>query len=321
LLGTEYQGVLLSEDGGKTWRLSNNGFIHKQIPWILFDKSEKGDLLAGLHSGGGGWYSRKTGDNNWTIEQIEPGMRAFSFLILPDGGGRLVGTPQGIYHQKTSHASWKKLTGAIARRAVYSLAIDPGHKTVYAGTDQGIYRAPIDTMDFRIPPGNRYAPATWRIVAPNETPGTIFAGTSLGILRSQDRGVTWKVTSAYGLPERVMINFIVVSPADKERFFAGTSVGLFESSNGGVYWKPAGGGNMRTGIADMLFLDGHGKRVLAADQVAGGLFLSEDGGVTWEKIFDPEFASPVYCLTQDPGNPSIIYIGTRYEGVYRLTIE
>ncbi|MDR0310861.1 MAG: hypothetical protein LBJ21_04680 [Acidobacteriota bacterium] len=321
LLGTEYHGVQRSEDGGKTWQPSNDGFTHKQIPWIQFDQDEKGRFIAGLHSGGGGWYGRKTAGGDWTLEQIEPGMRVLSFLFLPNGSGRLAGTPQGIYHKKNASAPWKKLTGAIARRTVYSLATDQGGKIVYAGTDQGIYRAPIDTLEFRIPPGNRLVPMAWRIIAPEGTPETVLAATNLGILRSQDRGVTWKVTSAHGLPERVMINAMVVSPADKDRFFLGTSAGLFESESGGVYWKQSGGRDMKTGIADILFLGGDENRILAANQTTGGLFLSEDGGAEWKKIFNPEFASPVFCLTQDPDNPSIVYIGTRYEGVYRLTLE
>jgi len=321
LLGTEYQGVLRSEDGGKTWLPSNDGFIHKQISWIQFDRDEKESFLAGLQSGEGGWHSRKTGGGEWKHEQIEPGMRVLSFLIMPDGAGRLAGTPQGIYHKKNAASQWKKLTGAIARRTVYSMAVDKGQKVIYAGTDQGIYRAPIDTLDFRMPPGNRLSPAAWRIIAPAGTPETVFAATNMGILRSQDRGATWKVTSAYGLPERVMINSLVVSPTDKDRFLAGTSSGLFESTNGGIEWKQAGDRNMKIGIADVLFLDGDGKRILAADQTAGGLFLSEDGGTAWKKIFDAGFPSPIYCLAQDPDKPSIIYIGTRYEGVYRLALE
>ena len=320
LIGTEYQGVLRSEDGGKTWLPSNDGFIHKQISWIQFDRDEKERFLAGLQSGEGGWHSRKTGGGNWTHEQIEPGMRVLSFLIMPNGGGRMAGTPQGICYRKNAASQWKKLTGAIARRTVYSMAVDQGQKVIYAGTDQGIYRAPIDTLDFRMPPGNRLSPIAWRIIAPAEIPGTVFAATNMGILRSKDTGITWQVTSAYGLPERVMINSLVVSPTEKDHFFAGTSIGLFKSTSNGV-WEQTGDRNMKTGIADVLFLDGAGKRILAADQTAGGLFLSEDGGAAWKKIFDPGFSSPILCLVQDPDNPSLIYVGTRYEGVYRLIIE
>ena len=320
LLGTEFQGVLRSEDGGKTWQSSNKGFIHKQISWLQFGKSDNGRLLAGLHSGEGGWYEW-SGNDNWAREQIEPGMRVFSFLILPGDTGWLAGTPGGIYHRKNANSPWKKLAGAIARRTVYSLEIDRGKQIIYAGTDQGIYRANIDTLDFRVPPGNRLSPTAWRILTPVDTPDAIFAATNMGILRSQDRGATWKIISVQGLPERVTINSLVVSPVNKEHFFAGASSGLFESTNSGVTWEMADGGSVKTGISDILFLDDEGKRVLATDQVAGGLFLSVDGGTTWKRIFDPKFASPVFCMTQDTDNPSIIYVGTRFEGVYRITLE
>ena len=322
LIGTEYQGVLRSEDGGKTWLPSNGGFIHKQISWIRFTQDEKGGFFAGLHSGEGGWYVRKAG-GAWTYEQVEPGMRIHSFLILPNGAGQLAGTPQGIYHRKNAVTPWKKLgsTGAIARRTIHSLEIDQGKKIVYAGTDQGIYRAPIDTLDFKIPPGNRVAPIAWRIIAPEASPENVFAATSMGIFRSQDRGMTWKVISAYGMPDRVIINSLVVSPTDTERFYAGTSTGLFESKDSGVSWEQIGDVNMKTDISDVLFLDDAANRIIAANRAEGGFFLSKDGGAVWEKIFDPEFASPIYCLARDPYNPSLVYIGTRFEGVYLLTIE
>ncbi|MDR1726707.1 MAG: hypothetical protein LBT74_02050 [Acidobacteriota bacterium] len=321
LIGTEYQGVLVSEDGGASWRPSNDGFINKQIAWVQFDPTARDTLLAGMHSGGGGWYSRRGGDARWGLEQIEPGMRALSFLALPGGAGRLVGTPQGVYHQKGASAPWRKLTGGINLRTVYSLAVDPGLQIVYAGTDQGIYRAPVDTLDFKMPRGNRLVPKAWQIIAPAETPGIVFAGTNMGLLRSQDRGVTWKVTSAYGLPERVTIYSLAVVPGDKDRFFAGTSAGLFESSSGGVYWERSGGGNLGFSISAVLFPGAKawgGRRILAADRAAGGLFRSEDGGASWDKISSPGFASPVYCMAEDPDDPSKVYVGTRDEGIYLL---
>jgi len=319
LLGTEYHGILSSNDGGATWEQSNEGFIHKQISWMTPDREEKGSMLAGLHSGGGGWYRYR--DNRWEPQQIEPGMRVLSFLILPGTAGRLAGTQQGIFLQKSKGAPWMQLKGAIAMRAIYSLEIDPGHPVVYAGTDQGIYRAPLDTLDFRIPPANRLNPKVWRVIAPSVTQGNIYAGTSLGLMRSQDRGTTWKIISAKGLPDRVTIYSIAVSPANQERFFAGTSAGLFESVNGGIAWHRSDTGNIGADISSVLFLDADGQRILAADRSFGGVFYSGDGGVHWDKIFSPDFASPVYSLMPDPTNHSRIYIGTRNEGIYRLTIN
>jgi photosystem II stability/assembly factor-like uncharacterized protein len=318
LIGTEYQGILRSEDGGKSWKESNAGFVHKQISWILPDPAVSGNLIAGAHSGEGGFYRYDGRKSAWDLSQIEPGMRILSFLHLPKEYGKLVGTSQGIYWQKPAD-SWKKLTGSVSKRTIYSLELDPASPIVYAGTDQGIYRTSLSAMDFRMPPAYRLSPKVWCIVAQSKTPGLVYAGTSLGLLRSYDKGTTWKVLSADGLPDRTAIEAIAISPANPERLFAGTSGGLFESTDGGVYWSPMNDGRMGIGISSVVFLDDSGDRIMAADKTSGGVFYSQNGGDAWEKFFSGDFSSPVYCITRHPQKPSQVYLGTRSDGVYRLT--
>jgi photosystem II stability/assembly factor-like uncharacterized protein len=318
LIGTEYQGVLLSENGGRTWKESNSGFIRKQISWIIPDSTKPGNFIVGVLSGSGGLGYYNDQSKTWTLSQIEPGMRVLSFLVLPNNRGKLAGTTKGLYLQQDSSDRWTKLTGSIAKRTVYSLSMDTQNPIVYAGTDQGIYRASLDTLNFRIPPGYRFSPQAWCIAAPKASPGIVYAGTSLGLLRSYDRGTTWSVISAYGLPERVAIETLAVSPLNKEHLFAGTSVGLFESRNGGVYWNRVADRGVGGHILSILFLDNSGNRILAAEKVSGGLSYSKDAGQSWDRISSPRFKSAVYCLTRDPEQPSRIYVGTQSEGVYVL---
>jgi photosystem II stability/assembly factor-like uncharacterized protein len=284
LIGTEYDGILQSENEGRTWKESNNGFVHKKVSWILPDPVSSGRFVAGVVSGGGGLYFYDEKAASWTLSQIEPGMRILSYLILPDDHGRLAGTTQGVYWQTNHSDRWKKLSGSIARRTVYSLELDPYNPVIYAGTDQGIYRTSLSAMNFRMPPGYRFSPKAWCITAPQTDPGLVYAGTSLGLLRSWDRGTTWNLISAYGLPERAVIGAIAVSPSDKDHLFAGTSAGLFESLNGGVHWKKAGDRRMEGEVPSVVFLDDSGRRILAADKTSGGIFYSKDGGENWEKI-------------------------------------
>ncbi len=320
LIGTEYQGILLSEDGGRSWRESNAGFVHKQISWIRPDPAASDSFLAGVVSGDGGWYSYDNASSKWALSQIEPGMRVLSFLVLPKNLGKLAGTSQGVYWQQKSSAPWIKLKGSIARRTIYSLEVDSEDPVVYAGTDQGIYRASLPGLNFRLPPGYRLSPKAWCISAPQTVPGLVYAGTSLGLLRSYDRGTIWNVISAYGLPDRSIIASIAVSPSDKTHLFAGTSVGLFESLDGGIHWRRAGDGRLSVSVASVLFLDDSGNRILAADKTMGGLFYSLDGGATWDRISSPEYESPVYCLAKDPGRPSRVFVGTESEGIYSLSL-
>lgn len=321
LIGTEYQGLQVSEDGGRTWRESNDGFVHRKISWMIPDPLSSERFLAGLMSGGGGVYRYDRRRRTWELSQIAPGTRILSFLVLPKGKGSLAGTSQGLYWRPAGSESWKKMTGSIAKRAVYSLELDAASPVIYAGTDQGIYRTSLDALDFKMPPGYRMSPIAWCIHAPSTAPGRIYAGTSLGILRSWDKGTTWNAISAHGLPPRAFIESIAVSPSDKEHLFAGTSAGLFESRNGGVHWQKAGDGRMGVAIASVIFLDESGENILAADKTAGGLFYSNSGGSSWNKISDPSYESPVYCLVRDPSMPAVIYLGTRSDGVYRVELN
>jgi photosystem II stability/assembly factor-like uncharacterized protein len=318
MIGTDYQGVMLSEDGGKNWKESNTGFAHKQISWIQPDPEISGNLIAGVHSGEGGFYRYDDRKHGWNLFQIEPGMRILSFLCLPKDNGKLAGTSQGLYWQPKPSDQWKKMTGPISRRTIYSLAIDPSSPTVYAGTDQGIYRTTLASMDFRVPPAYRLSPKVWCFTTQQKTSGLVYAGTSLGLIRSYDKGTTWKVISTYGLPDHIPIESIAVSPGNAEHLFAGTSGGLFESKNGGVHWSRMNDGRMGISISSVIFLDESGDRIMAADRSSGGVFYSRNGGETWEKFSSSDFSSPVYCVTKNPLNPSQVYLGTRSDGVYRL---
>lgn len=321
LIGTEYQGVLLSEDRGKNWSESNRGFIHKQISWIVPDSITSGSFIAGVGSGRGGLYSYDSRTDAWQSSFITPGTRVLSFLILPGTQGKLAGTAQGLYWQAGNSSTWTKLKGAVAKRTVYSLALDAGGTVVYAGTDLGIYRSPLSSLDFRVPPQSRLSPKVWCITPSKTTPGLVYAGSSLGLMRSWDKGTTWSVISSYGLPNRAMIRMVAISPSNKDNLFAATSSGLYKSENGGVHWKRVNDGRLGLDVSSIVFLGDTGERVVSADGSSGGIYYSRDGGETWEKVSSEEYDSPVYCLVTDPENPTNVYAGTRSFGIYRFELR
>jgi hypothetical protein len=319
LIGTEYQGALASNDGGKTWKESNLGFIHKQISWLAPDPDGSGRLFAGLASGTGGICSFDPKSGTWTTSQILPGMRVLSFLTLPNKRGKLAGTSQGLFWQVRETEPWTKLKGSIAKRTVYSLELDPGNPVVYAGTDQGIYRTSVSTLDFRLPPGYRLSPQTWCINASASSSEVVYAGSSLGVLRSWDRGTIWNAISAYGLPNRTTIESVSVSPADKNYLLAGTSIGLYESKNGGIHWRRLEDDRLGVRVPSVVFLDESGRKIVAADGENGGIFYSKDAGQSWEKIAY-EHVSPITAIARDPKHPNGLYLGTLADGVYYLDL-
>jgi hypothetical protein len=310
---------MLSEDGGKTWNESNKGFIHKQISWIAPDDSNQDNLIVGIGSGEGGINSYNSKDQTWQSSQIMPGMRILSYLPLPKNLGRLAGTAQGIYWQPFKSQKWTQLSGVIAKRTVYSLLLDPLHPVIYAATDQGIFRSPLDPMNFRLPPASRLTPISWTLAA-SIAAKAIYAGTSIGLMRSLDNGTTWKVISSYGFPNRAAIARIVFSPLNSDDLFLCSTSGLYESKNGGIHWRRIADANMGPDISALEFLDSTGTRMIAADKAEGIVSFSQDGGKNWSKIPLRENQSPAYSMMLDPTQPNAVYIGTKDYGIYHIKI-
>ena len=322
-IATDDQGVLRSEDMGETWKESNLGFVHRQISRIMPDPETEGQFLTGILSDGsnGGFFALNK-NGQWfplTSQIATGGLEVMSFLTLPGDRGRLAGTARGLHWEKPGSKLWTKVEGDIARAAINDLVLDPEKKWIYAATNDGVYRADIQTVEFKRPPALRFKPNVLTLTVAPGTPHRIYAGTSFGVMRSPDQGISWDIVSN-GLPYRSNVECVAVSPADRQHILAGTVAGLFETHDEGLTWRKVRDGRLSVEVPSVIFLDSTGKRIMAADRTFGGVFLSEDGGVRWEKVVAAEFGSPVRSLTRDPAQPQDFYLGTQSEGVYRLRL-
>lgn len=102
-VGTEDMGVLISEDKGETYALSNAGFISRQVRTVLADNRQRGRVYAGvIFDGAGG-----------------------GFFISEDGG-----------------KTWQQSVRGMGMRDVYSIYQNQANPdTLYAGTNQGLFRS------------------------------------------------------------------------------------------------------------------------------------------------------------------------------------
>lgn len=324
LIGTELHGVLRSGDGGRSWTDSNTGFVNRSIARILPDPATAGRFLVGEFFEGkvGGFYVYDNPNSRWARMSGEdiPGAGMLSLLVLPGDHGQIAGTTMGAFLRRPGSAGWSSLPGPISKFAVYDLAMDKGGEWVFAGTNDGVYRARLDELSFQKPSGYSVIPRVFSLLASRSNADRVFAGTHLGVFRSSDSGATWNSASD-GIPDHTIIECLVFSPGNEDHLFAGTSAGLYESQDAGESWERVQDGRLGVDISSIIFLDSHGARIMAADHTFGGVFLSEDAGAHWDKVESPEFGSPVRTLAQDPLHPSIVYLGTSSEGVYRLSLQ
>jgi photosystem II stability/assembly factor-like uncharacterized protein len=119
--------------------------------------------------------------------------------------------------------------------------------------------------------------------------GVLLAGSEGGgVLRSLDRGYTWKAAN-YGLHNYQVLALAWAPPAPQgtwpawEVVFAGTEDGLYRSPNGGRAWKRAE--NIHgVVLAVAPAPDFHANGVVLAGTEEGGLWRSTDGGHTFAEI-------------------------------------
>ena len=62
-------------------------------------------------------------------------------------------------------------------------------------------------------------------------------------------------------------------------------------------------------VVDFAVTPGKRHRYFAAT-ASGGLWKTENAGTTWKPVFDGEGSYSIGCVTIDPANPNVIWVGT-----------
>lgn len=153
--------------------------------------------------------------------------------------------------------------------------------------------------------------------APN---GTIFAGRTSGLQRSEDGGASWQ--DAYTTFESdVPLTTAALAAAPDGRLFAGVNGGVLRSSDGGVTWFAASFGSpppLVTALAVSPNFEEDG--VVLAATAEDGLYSSTDRGAIWTAWNFGLIDLNAYSLALSPDfvHDQTAYIGTE-TGIFRST--
>ena len=152
---------------------------------------------------------------------------------------------------------------------------------------------------------------------PND-PDRIFLGTSAGVVYlSRDHGQNWLRLARLGSPEEMVLDHIVIDPANSEHLYAAAWNAQAPNSDGDLYRSKDGGKSwerspeMRGKSIRALAMAASDPKTLVAG-VLDGVFRSRDGGESWERVSPANHAEikNVESVAIDPVNPEIIYAGT-----------
>jgi photosystem II stability/assembly factor-like uncharacterized protein len=149
-------------------------------------------------------------------------------------------------------------------------------------------------------------------------PDRIFLGTSAGNLYlSTDKGASWSRFARPGNSAQMVLDHIVIDPADSRNIFVAAWNAQLPSSDGDLYRSKDGGKSWE------IVPDLHGKSLRALSIAASdpkilavgaldGIYRSRNGGHDWERISPENHAEikNVESIAIDPTNPDVIYAGT-----------
>ncbi len=281
--GNSGYGIFKSADRGSTWNPATTGLTSMVITAMAIDPLVATTIYAGTSAGvfkssdtGGTWSAANTGLSITNVKAL--GVDPITPINIYAGtmGG-------GLFKSSDGGTTWTPANTGLLSSFIYSVAVDPVTPSIiYAGTlSGGIYKSSNggttwSTVNNGIIP---VTSATVNVLAVNPvTPATIFAGTSDGLFKSIDAGVTWTVAST----------------------------GLYRLA-------PA----LRSGPILAVAFDPITTSTMYVFVNGAGIYKSVDGGLNWGLMTPSLSSAVVYALIFDRVTPSILYAAAN-DGMYTL---
>lgn len=328
--GEPGDGLFRSEDRGRSWTAASDGLALTSISALAASTT----TIYASAAGDLGIFKSDDRGESWQ-RLGDPGLKAGSLAADPVTSRLYAATQWGVFARGTSAtAPWRPLNSGLPAAGVLALTVDPARPaTLYSGGASGVFRSTDAAKSWRVASkglrglgvacftaaaGALFActrhgvfasvdgAGTWSrrgledvavnalLVHPS-APASLYAGTFVGVFRSEDAGVSWQPRSA-GLTDSI-VTALTMDPTAPRLLYAGTAgfTGLFRSEDGGAIWQPASEGlNLEEPIVDALVVDPAVPsrlyaRVTGYDLDLGGrlrgrVFKSEDGGRLWRPL-------------------------------------
>jgi len=282
LVATDRGGVLASDDHGRTFHGTNQGFSARKVEALLADSKSPGHLFAGVVNDKslGGVFETSDYGNTWN--QLQSGLDGRDIFTLASAadGTVLAGTSHGIFQLDRS--------GPEARWGLRSSIVNHGRKVI--ATEVGgkrVNREQEYTLPAREMGGHVYgldlSTDTW------------VAATEEGVLVSQDKGATWQGGLVLGSSQ---YHSVVVLDG---HILAARTEGLVQSTDKGLTWSAM---RIPQRIKDIhaLATSPDGALWIGAGD---GIYFSRDKGESWFWL-DRVPARYVDHMTWDPATSRML---------------
>jgi photosystem II stability/assembly factor-like uncharacterized protein len=139
--------------------------------------------------------------------------------------------------------------------------------------------------------------------------GVTWSACGNGVLRSTDRGITWRITTGWNITEVLKVK---VDPNDPAVVYAATAYGVFRTDDSGETWRERNSGFLKPFVSDVIVDYSNSRRLLAASE--DGIYESRDSGTRWKRIGLRDRG--VRTILQHPNDKKVFFAGTEDDGVF-----
>lgn len=318
-IGTNNYGVMVSEDGGRSFRQSNQNFSSRFTYLVTSDIEQPNRLYSATHNtatGGGFFFVSDDGGRTWQQARGLDVNRVRAFTIRQDSANAnhiFLGTNLGVFRSLDRGASWTQLV-APKKAAVRSKKKAPAKTTA----KKGAKAAPAA----KVAAGPAMIPAISEKVTVIEMipGGGIYAGTETGLYRTVDISKGWeKLSFGEGFNSNV---FAVHAPAARpDTVWVGTAnSGVLVSHDKGLTWNKVGGAVDNVPVSSIM---SDPKR---PDYIYVGtiqtFYTSRDNGKTWSRRGGGLLLGNYTSILINPSNTDEVLISSSIDsdgGIYIST--
>ncbi len=333
VIGTEAQGVLVSDDAGKTFHDSNRGFTHQVVKQLAGDPRDPSRLLLLRDTNIGELLESRDSGKSWSaLPAVAPKGRN-----SPEGSAanvaRVYGSPWGWLTQLLDGTLWIHSAGggwqpwtprvvvprqagkkkSASRVAAQPVKLGPpgtlafSQEEAFLPASRGVLRCNRAGRCESESAFSKISQPRGLWVIPQRHLLAVVDGEKLGY--SSDFGSTaaWR-----DLPAGIRgANVLLLNAASDGALFLATNRGLYFSPDAGLHWKLSQGG-LPEGVVENVWSLARGLLVSLQE---GGVYASPDGLGNWSRLDRDAERGRMNGLVET--QPGLLLFGSQSEGLLR----